>query len=114
MLHGRGPQSEELLSVRSAEDPRCDLLRDLLGSRSGRLRYICDDMRHLICVPYTVENLHAMARDLNIKRCWFHRGASYAHYDIPKRRIAEISARCERVTPRQLLAIIKGELARDQ
>jgi len=78
------------------------------------MRYICDDMRHLICVPYTAENLHAMAADLGIKRCWWHSGASYMHYDIPKRRIVEISARCEIVTPRQLLAIIKEELARDQ
>jgi hypothetical protein len=74
------------------------------------MRYYCDTLRHLICVPYTVENLHAMAADLNIKRCWFHRGASYAHYDIPKRRIIEIQLRCEVVSARELLAIIKGEL----
>lgn len=54
--------------------------------------YYCDDHRHLVCIPYTVEALHAMAEDLGIKRCWFHRGASLPHYDIPKRRIQEIQA----------------------
>lgn len=70
--------------------------------------YVCDDARHLICVPYTVENLHAMAEALGIKRCWFHAGASYPHYDIPKRRIAEITAKCKVVTTRELLALVKG------
>lgn len=66
-------------------------------------------MRHLICVPYSIENLHRMAEDLGIKRCWFHSGASYPHYDIPKRRIAEITAKCELVSARHILAIIKGD-----
>lgn len=71
------------------------------------LRFVCDTMRHLICVPYSVSNLHRMAGELGIKRCWFHGGASYPHYDIPKTRIAEISARCTIVTPRELLALCK-------
>lgn len=73
------------------------------------LQYFCDDMRHLVCLPYTVENLHRMAEDLGIKRCWFHRRSSYLHYDIPKRRIAEISAKCTMVSGREILAIVKGE-----
>ncbi len=73
------------------------------------MTYYCDDSRHLVCAPYSVENLHAMARALNIKRCWFHRGASYAHYDIPKRRIAEIMAKCQIVSAREILLIAKGE-----
>lgn len=51
--------------------------------------YFCDDKRHLICFPYSEENLHKMAADLNIKRCWFHRG-KFLHYDIPKKRVEEI------------------------
>lgn len=70
--------------------------------------YVCDNARHLICVPYTVENLHRMAADLGVKRCWFHAGASYPHYDIPKRRIAEIMQRCKVVTTREILEIVKG------
>lgn len=43
-----------------------------------------------------------MAADLGIKRCWFHKN----HYDIPKRRIAEITAKCEVVPTRTILEII--------
>lgn len=72
------------------------------------MRYFCDDARHLVCVPYTVDNLHQMARELQIKRCWFHSSSRFPHYDIPKRRIAEITARCTVVSSRDILAIVKG------
>ena len=68
------------------------------------LRFYCDSMRHLVCVPYSIVNLHEMARQLGIKRCWFHAGA-HPHYDIPKRRIREISRQCTVVSPREILAI---------
>ena len=73
------------------------------------MRYLCDDMRHLVCLPYSVAGLHAMAVDLGIKRCWYHAG-QYPHYDIPKRRIAEITARCELVSGREILRIVKESL----
>ena len=66
-------------------------------------------MRHLVCLPYSVAGLHAMAADLGIKRCWYHAGR-YPHYDIPKRRIAEITARCELVSGRTILKVVRGEL----
>lgn len=66
------------------------------------LTYITDDKRHLICKPYTIENLHVMAKELNIKRYWFHKN----HYDIPKRRISEIESKCEIVSPRDIVRII--------
>jgi hypothetical protein len=50
-----------------------------------------------------------MAKELGIKRCWFHNGR-YPHYDIPKRRIEEILAR-EDVTVvdgHDVLRICKG------
>jgi uncharacterized protein DUF4031 len=69
------------------------------------VRYLVDRRRHLVCLPYSIENLHAMAADLGIKRCWFHRD----HYDVPKRRAAEIRARCELVDSRTIvLAIGRG------
>lgn len=67
------------------------------------LHYFCDEKRHLVCVPYSIENLHKMAEDLGIKRCWFHRN----HYDIPKRRVKEIKDKCIVVSPRTILDIIK-------
>jgi hypothetical protein len=68
------------------------------------MQYYCDRARHLVCVPYSIENLHAMARDLGIKPCWFHKH----HYDIPKRRILEIEAKCIIVPSRRILCIIRG------
>ena len=72
------------------------------------LRYFCDNARHLVCVPYTEANLHRMAADLGIKRCWFHASSRFPHYDIPKRRIEEITARCTIVSSTDILRIIKG------
>lgn len=71
------------------------------------MRYLCDEQRHLICDPYSIEGLHEMADNLGIKRCWFH-NIKYKHYDIPKRRIEEIQAKCEVVDTRVILAIIKN------
>lgn len=68
------------------------------------MEYYCDTQRHLVCVPYSLENLHEMARDLGIKPCWFHKD----HYDIPKKRITEIQAKCKVIKPREILSIIKN------
>jgi len=40
--------------------------------------YLTDRKRHLICIPYSIENLHKMAKELNIKRCWFHKNLENA------------------------------------
>jgi len=68
------------------------------------MTYVCDTARHLICIPYSIENLHAMADELGISKCWFHK----THYDIPKKRIAEITAKCTLVTSKQIVNIIKA------
>ena len=66
------------------------------------MEYYCDSNRHLVCVPYSLENLHKMADDLGIKRCWFHKN----HYDIPKKRLDEIKNKCTFVSSRQVFKII--------
>lgn len=68
------------------------------------MRYLCDKSRHLICVPYSVAGLHAMAERLGIKRCWFHRD----HYDIPLRRVAEIQAQCEVVSSKEIVRCVRN------
>lgn len=71
------------------------------------MRYIevyCDKARHLVCRPYSVENLHKVAYMLGIKRCWFHRD----HYDIPKKRVDEINQQCIIVSSKDIVRIIKG------
>lgn len=80
---------------------------------ADRLEYFCDEVRHLVCVPYSVEHLHLMAADLRIKRCWFHSSSRFPHYDIPKRRIAEITARCTVISSRDILSIVKGTYNRE-
>lgn len=68
------------------------------------LEYICDKRRHLVCKPYTIKNLHIMAKQLDIHRCWFHK----THYDIPFNRIAEITAKCTLVESRDIVLIIRN------
>jgi hypothetical protein len=65
------------------------------------MTYFCDNKRHLVCVPYSIENLHKMADDLGIKRCWFHND----HYDIPQRRIEEIMGKCIVISPKEIVRI---------
>lgn len=43
-----------------------------------------------------------MAQTLGIKRCWFHKN----HYDIPKRRIQEITSKCKLISSKKILKII--------
>ena len=76
------------------------------------LVYVCDDKRHLVCLPYSIPNLHEMAEDLDINRAFFEnkRGKSHPHYDIPAKRIKEIQAKCTVVSPRAILMITKGKI----
>lgn len=67
------------------------------------MRYYVDSKRHLVCLPYSRENLHKMARALGIKRCWFHRD----HYDVPKRRVEEIKRVATVVSSRRIVKIIR-------
>lgn len=47
-----------------------------------------------------------MAKYLDIKRHWFHND----HYDIPARRIDEITVKCQIVSSKEIVKIIRGEL----
>jgi hypothetical protein len=68
--------------------------------------YYCDNARHLVCFPYSIEGLHTMAINLGIKKCWFHSG-HHAHYDIPKRRIKEIQEKCIITSSQGIIEIIE-------
>ena len=69
------------------------------------MKYFCDNQRHLVCLPFSVENLHIMAKELNIKKCWYHSGKN-PHYDIPKKRIDEIQSKCQIVSSKEIWIII--------
>ena len=77
-----------------------------MGSANLIMQYLCDNQRHLICKPYSIPNLHKMAEDLKIKRCWFH---SPDHYDIPKRRLEEIKQECKVITTKEIINIINNK-----
>lgn len=76
------------------------------------LAFFCDIKRHLICEPYSVVNLHWMAKIFGISKHWYHAGNKFQHphYDIPKKRVAEIMAKCTVITQRELLEKIKRAL----
>ena len=65
---------------------------------------VCDNARHLVCYPYSLANLHKVAAELGIKRCWFHKN----HYDIPLRRRKEIEEQCMKADSREIVQIIRG------
>jgi hypothetical protein len=67
------------------------------------LKFYCDRKRHLVCVPYSIDNLNRMADILGIKRCWKHKD----HYDIPKKRIAEVMEKCQVVSGKEIVKIIR-------
>ena len=67
------------------------------------MTYLTDGKRHLICQPYSIINLHLMAIELNIARCFFHKD----HYDIPLKRKAEIEKKCTMVNSREIVKIAR-------
>jgi hypothetical protein len=67
------------------------------------LTFVCDNKRHLICIPYSKTNMILMATELEISPLWFHKD----HYDIPKHRIKEMLSRCEIVSSKEIVRIIK-------
>lgn len=73
------------------------------------MKYYCDTKRHLICEPYSIENLHKMAVELKINVCWFH-GGKYPHYDIPLNKKEYIESICEVISSKELLLRIKKDL----
>ena len=79
---------------------------DESSNLSGRsnLYYFMDDKRHMVCFPYSVKNLHKMAEDLGIKKCWFHKN----HYDAPLMRVDELKKFCYSITTKQIVRIIKS------
>lgn len=80
--------------------------------KDSTLTYYCDRKRHLICVPYSIENLHKMARDLQIGIHFYEisKMGRLPHYDIPAKRIDEIMSKCIVVSRFEIVKIIKAAL----
>ena len=77
-------------------------------TNNSELTYYTDGFRHLVCKPYSIENLHEMARRLHIKRCWFHAHPTHPHYDIPQKKMYEVMRLCEIVPKREIIEICRG------
>lgn len=69
------------------------------------MTFYYDKKRHLVCLPYTVENLHKMADELKISRDCFHQN----HYDIPIDALEEVSKKCVYLNERQMITIISSK-----
>ena len=83
------------------------VLREIQTKNGRTLHPIRDDYRHLVCLPYSIENLHDMARSLNIGRHFYHAGR-HPHYDIPARRRAVLEELVPRVSSTDLVRITQG------
>jgi len=75
--------------------------------QTEKVQYVCDEARHLICVPYSAHFMHEMAAELGVKRGWFHPGDK-AHYDIPKSRVADVTKLCHVVSSKLIVKITSG------
>jgi len=73
------------------------------------LEYYCDLHRHLVCIPYSIPNLHIMAKDLGIKAYYFHRQRKNHHYDIPVKQYKEVLAKSNLVSSFDIVKICNGE-----
>lgn len=53
--------------------------------------------------------LHSYCRSIGIKRCWFHSGSRWPHYDVPKKKQVLIAAApgIKVVTSRRIVEILK-------
>ena len=71
------------------------------------MQYYSDKQRHVVCIPYSIPNLHAMAQALGIKRSWYHIHP-YPHYDIPKYLQQHVADHSFVVSPKRILEIVKG------
>lgn len=69
------------------------------------MKFYTDGKRHLVCVPYSIENLHRMAKEYLIPRHFFHKN----HYDIPVRKRNNIEKKCILVSSKDIVRIIHGK-----
>lgn len=67
-----------------------------------KLKYVCDKWCHLICEPYSTENLHIMARQIGLDKQWFRK----TYYEIPDYLRKEINKQCQIITLIEIREII--------
>jgi hypothetical protein len=56
----------------------------------------------------SIAELHAFALLIGVKRCWWHSGSRYPHYDINlTQRATAVAAGAQEVTAKQLVVMLK-------
>lgn len=65
-----------------------------------------DSKKRLVCMPYSVSNLHTVAKTLGMKRGLFRS----SHYAVPASKLVEIQQKSVIITATQANMIIKGEI----
>lgn len=68
---------------------------------------IYTDGIHIVSDKSVLE-LHKYCEAVGIKRCWFHKGSRFPHYDIPKRRRGQEFMGARVVTSREIVALMKA------
>jgi hypothetical protein len=84
-----------------------------MKNANAKLEFFHDNQRHLVCTPFSVENLHLMAAELGIKRCHFHRGR-HPHYGIPLFMLGDVIKKSILVSPREIHRIIHGAVMKTE
>jgi len=70
---------------------------------SGRILKSC----HLVSTPDAIDDLHALAAKIGIKRQWFHDSGSVPHYDlVESKRKEAIAAGAAELTKQQAYDIL--------
>jgi len=56
----------------------------------------------------SLSELHTFAQSIGVKRCWFHRGSRYPHYDITEpQRQAALTAGAAAVSQQEMVQLAK-------
>ena len=72
-----------------------------------RGKMYCHMMSDLVERDKALEELHAFAASLGLKRSWFQNHATHPHYDIaPSKRALAIERGAKEVTSREMVAVI--------
>lgn len=106
-----GEEDPPWVLTRVEQAIRQDREAQLAEATQPQFTFYCDNARRLVCMPYSLANLHTMAARLGIKRHYYYSNDGLAHYTIPKRRRAELELKCTMVTAFDIGAIKRGTYA---
>lgn len=73
-----------------------------------KLEYYCDNQGHLVCLPYTIDNLHQMANELGLDQSHFKSHPKHAHYLISDNQKDTIMPQCHLVSSKHIIYIVRS------